>query len=77
MRDTQLWMGLAAASMLCVVPCFFGLIGLLACHTAREAASRGRVADARAKLRLGKLMTVSGFVTFVLALVGYALSRRS
>jgi uncharacterized Tic20 family protein len=73
-RQTQTWMGLAFVALLCGVSFFFGLIGLILCHSAQQAAEHGKLQDAQAKLRLSKTVTLSGFAVLATVLVGYSAS---
>jgi hypothetical protein len=56
--------------MVCVSSCCFALIGAILCHTAVQAAQRGDVADAQAKLRWGKIVTLCGIALGLATAVG-------
>jgi hypothetical protein len=69
----QLWTATALLSMVCVSSCCFALIGAILCHTAIQAVERGDVADAQAKLRWGKIVTLCGIALGLATGVGLIL----
>ena len=51
---------------------FQRVIGAVFCYLAMTAADQGNVADAQAKLKWGKIITIIGIVLGILAQIGYA-----
>jgi tetrahydromethanopterin S-methyltransferase subunit E len=72
-RQARLWLTIAAMSSVFCLSLCLGVVGVVFCHLALESARRGYVADARDKLRWGKIVTVAGCVlgatTAVLTLI--------
>jgi hypothetical protein len=65
-REATTWIALAiASSVFCAGMCL-GIGGALFCYWARQAAERGALEDAEAKLRWGKILTVGGSISGVL-----------
>jgi divalent metal cation (Fe/Co/Zn/Cd) transporter len=51
--------------------CLFGVIGIVFCYMAMQAADAGNLADAEHKLKWGKITTVVGFaVGLALGIIG-------
>jgi hypothetical protein len=71
-RAAQRWVALSLLSMVCVSSCSFALVGAILCHTAVQAAERGDVADAKAKLRWGKIVAACGMLLGIVAASGLA-----
>ena len=74
-RDAQTWTIASLASAVLACSCGFGLVGGLLCYMATLSLSQGNIADGRAKLKLGKVVTVVGAVMGLVAAFGWLLAR--
>ena len=74
-RSSRLWLTIAAASMLLLVTSFSALISVVLCHAASRAAQDGQFADARAKLRWGKIVAVVGIATAIALIAAVVVTR--
>lgn len=72
-KEATTWLVIAAVSIFVCSSCCVGMIGAVMCFLALQAADQGNVADAEAKLRWGKIITIAGIVLGVLTIVGYTL----
>jgi hypothetical protein len=69
-KQAQTWLIISAISFF-FCACGFGIIGVVFCYMAMQAADHGNFADAENKLKWGKITTVIGFVLgAVLSVVG-------
>jgi len=69
-KQAQTWLILGGVSFM-TCGCLFGVIGIVFCYMAMQAADAGNQADAENKLKWGKITTVVGFaVGVVLGVVG-------
>jgi hypothetical protein len=69
-KEAQTWLILGGVSFM-TCGCLFGVIGIVFCYMAMQAADAGNSADAKNKLKWGKITTVAGFaVGVVLGVVG-------
>ena len=69
-KEAQTWLILGGISFM-TCGCLFGVIGIVFCYMAMQAADAGNSADAQNKLKWGKITTVIGFaVGLVLGVVG-------
>jgi len=60
-KEATTWLIVSAAtSFFCTFGCCFGIAGAVFCFLAMQAADQGNVADAEAKLRWGKIITLCG-----------------
>lgn len=65
----MLWLALSLASSLVCVSLCLGLGGAVFCYLAMQSASHGLLADAEAKLKWGKILTLVGSVLGVLTTI--------
>jgi hypothetical protein len=66
-RQATLWLVLSLTSSLFCVSLCLGIGGAVFCYLAMQAASHGLVADAAAKLKWGKILTLVGSVMGILS----------
>ena len=71
-KQTKTWLIISAITAVFCWNCCFGVIGAVFCYLAMTAADQGNVADAQAKLKWGKIITIIGIVLGILAQIGYA-----
>ena len=64
-KEAQTWLILGGVSFM-TCGCLFGVIGIVFCYMAMQAADAGNLADAQNKLKWGKITTVVGFAVGVL-----------
>jgi len=69
-KQAKTWMIISIVSAFCCSGCF-GIIGAVFCHLATTALDQGNVADAEAKLKWGKIVTIAGAALGVLGYIGY------
>lgn len=69
-KQAKTWMIISIVSVICCTGCF-GIIGAIFCYMATTALEQGNVADAEAKLKWGKIVTIVGAVLGVLGYIGY------
>lgn len=72
-KQAELWLIISGATFLLCGSWCFGIAGAVFCYLAIQAASQGNLDDAEAKLKWGKIITVSGTVLGVLAAAVYLL----
>lgn len=72
-REATTWLVVAAVSIFVCSSCCVGMIGAVMCFLALQAADQGNVADAEAKLKWGKIITIAGIALGILTIVGYTL----
>jgi len=71
-KQAKLWLIISAVSaVVCCNGCF-GVIGAVFCYLAMTAADQGSVADAEAKLKWGKILTIAGIALGILSQIAYA-----
>jgi hypothetical protein len=72
-QEAVLWLVIALVSSVLCLGLALGIGGAIFCYLARQAAAQGLTADAEAKLKWGKILTLAGSVlgvlTSVLALI--------
>ncbi len=74
-KAAQTWLIMGGVSFM-TCGCLFGVIGIVFCYMAVQAADAGNLADAENKLKWGKITTVVGFaVGVVLGVVGLFQAR--
>ena len=72
-KQAKTWLIISAVTaFVCCNGCF-GIIGAVFCYLAMQAADQGNVADAEAKLKWGKIITIVGVAIGVLSQIGYAI----
>jgi hypothetical protein len=74
-RQAALWLVLSLASSLFCVSLCLGLGGAVFCYLAMQAASLGLTADADAKLKWGKILTLVGSVMGILSTTLFLIFR--
>ena len=72
-KQAKTWLIISAVSAFCCTGCF-GVVGAVFCYLAMQAADQGNVADAEAKLKWGKIITIVGVALGVLGGIGYTIS---
>jgi hypothetical protein len=70
-KQATMWLIIAAVSAFFCGSCCFGIAGGVLCFLAMQAAEQGNSADAEAKLKWGKIITIVGLVLGVLSIVAY------
>lgn len=71
-KQAEIWLVIAAASFVVCGSCV-GIGGAIFCYLAMQAVDQGNIDDAESKLMWGKIITVSGAVLALLALLLYVL----
>jgi len=72
-KQAKTWLIIAAVSAFCCTGCF-GIVGAVFCYLAMQAADQGNIADAEAKLKWGKIVTIVGVVLGAIGGILYAVS---
>jgi hypothetical protein len=72
-KDATTWLIVSGVSTFFCNGCCFSLIGAVMCFLAMQAADQGNTADAEAKLKWGKILTIVGVALGVLSVVAYVL----
>jgi hypothetical protein len=70
-KEATIWLVVSAVSCLFCGNCCFGIAGAIFCFLAMQAADQGAVADAQAKLKWGKIITIIGAVLGIIASLAY------
>ncbi|MEO7034859.1 MAG: hypothetical protein ABI548_13200 [Polyangiaceae bacterium] len=74
-KEAQTWLIVGGVSFM-TCGCLFGVIGIVFCYMAMQAADAGNMSDAENKLKWGKVTTVVGFaVGVVLSIIGLFQAR--
>lgn len=66
-QEAGLWLGISLVSSVFCLSLCLGIGGAVFCYLALQAASQGLVADAEAKLKWGKIVTLVGSALGVLS----------
>ena len=72
-KDATTWLIIAAVTFFFCNSCCLGLIGAVMCFLAMQAADQGNAADAEAKLKWGKILTIAGVAIGVLIVAAWFL----
>jgi len=70
-KEATTWLIVSAVTFFFCGSCCFAIAGAVFCFLAMQAADQGNVADAEAKLRWGKIITISGAALGFLATLLY------
>lgn len=70
-KQAKTWLIISAVSAVVCCNSCFGVIGAVFCYLAMQAADQGSIADAEAKLKWGKIITIVGIALGILSQIGW------